>query len=302
MAINFLQSIDLNKNELQNASLHPLGANPGTPSTGQFYFNTGDDTIRVYNGSGWVTFSGGSVTLATSSVAGIVKLFSDTDQSVAANSVSTTAGRTYGVQLNASDQMVVNVPWTDTTGAVTSVDETTPGTSTGTPIVVNPTTGNVQVQSMAYAGTTNVGHVPAGGTASTFLRGDGTWVTPTDTQPLTTEQVQDIVGTQIVTNGTHDGISVTYDDGTDGGINFTNTKVVVPKLAATFRALERWRARPDSLIWPRARGTGEALRRAIAHPSQWPWSAGASANQLVDPDQTGVPRLFLETLGQKTTP
>ena len=69
MAINFLQSIDLNKNELQNASLHPLGANPGTPSTGQFYFNTGDDTIRVYNGSGWVTFSGGSVTLATSSVA-----------------------------------------------------------------------------------------------------------------------------------------------------------------------------------------------------------------------------------------
>ena len=65
-------------------------------------------------------------------------------------------------------------------GAVTDVDETAPGTSTGTPIVVNPTTGNVLVQSMAYDGTTNVGHVPTGGSASTFLRGDGTWASPSE--------------------------------------------------------------------------------------------------------------------------
>ena len=64
-------------------------------------------------------------------------------------------------------------------GSVNSVDETTSGTSTGTPIVVNPTTGSVLVQSMAYAGANNVGHVPTGGSATTFLRGDGTWVTPT---------------------------------------------------------------------------------------------------------------------------
>ena len=64
-------------------------------------------------------------------------------------------------------------------GSVNSVDETTSGTSTGTPIVVNPTTGSVLVQSMAYAGTNNVGHVPTGGSATTFLRGDGTWVVPT---------------------------------------------------------------------------------------------------------------------------
>jgi len=60
-------------------------------------------------------------------------------------------------------------------GAVIDVDETAPGTSTGVPIVVNPTTGNVLVQSMAYNGAANVGHVPSGGTASDFLRGDGTW-------------------------------------------------------------------------------------------------------------------------------
>ena len=66
---------------------------------------------------------------------------------------------------------------TDTVGAVLSVNETTPGTSTGTPIVVNPTTGNVLVKSMAYAGDTKVGHVPTGGgdDNTLSLRGDATW-------------------------------------------------------------------------------------------------------------------------------
>ena len=63
-------------------------------------------------------------------------------------------------------------------GGVNSVAGTTPGTSIGTPIVVDPTTGSVLVKSMAYNGTTNVGHVPTGGGATTFLRGDGTWVVP----------------------------------------------------------------------------------------------------------------------------
>jgi len=38
---------------------------------------------------------------------------------------------------------------------------------------------------MAYAGTTNVGHVPTGGGSSTFLRGDGTWVVPDNDQGVT---------------------------------------------------------------------------------------------------------------------
>jgi len=52
--------------------------------------------------------------VATSTTLGLVKLFSNTDNPTAANSVSSTAGRTYGVQLNSSNQMVVNVPWSDT--------------------------------------------------------------------------------------------------------------------------------------------------------------------------------------------
>jgi hypothetical protein len=51
---------------------------------------------------------------ATSTVRGGIELFSDTDQSIAANTVSATAGRTYGIQLNSAGQAVVNVPWSDT--------------------------------------------------------------------------------------------------------------------------------------------------------------------------------------------
>jgi hypothetical protein len=61
---------------------------------------------------------------ATATTLGGVEVFDATVQTVAANAVSSTAARTYGVQLNAADQMVVNVPWTDTAsgGTVTSVD------------------------------------------------------------------------------------------------------------------------------------------------------------------------------------
>ena len=68
-------------------------------------------------------------------------------------------------------------------GAVTSVDKASGATSTGDPITVagtgaGPFTGAITVASNAYGGSTNVGHVPAGGSPTTFLNGNGGWSTP----------------------------------------------------------------------------------------------------------------------------
>jgi len=67
----------------------------------------------------------------------------DGTNSVAANASSSTASRTYKVQVDSSDKLVVNVPWSDTTGAVTTVDESTANNRKG--IIVDPTTGDVKV-------------------------------------------------------------------------------------------------------------------------------------------------------------
>ena len=52
------------------------------------------------------------------------------------------------------------------------------GTSTGVPLTESITSRELTLTSMAYAGTTKVGYVPAGGGATTYLRGDGSWVVP----------------------------------------------------------------------------------------------------------------------------
>jgi len=85
--------------------------------------------------------------------------------------VNLTQGTGITLTQNSTTQITIDA-------AVVSVDEKAAGVSSGTPIIVDPTTGAVEVQSMAYAGQANVGHVPAGGSAGKYLDGDtGAWIT-----------------------------------------------------------------------------------------------------------------------------
>ena len=74
MAINFLNTVNLNKNSLDNARIQNLGSDPSTgdSSVGQIYFSTIADTLKQYvadkEGSGnpgWIEVGSDSVTAGT---------------------------------------------------------------------------------------------------------------------------------------------------------------------------------------------------------------------------------------------
>ena len=66
--MNFLTNLNLNKNEIQNAVIQPLGVAPSNPNEGQIYYNSNDKFIYRYNGTSWgpigVVYQQGSTTSA----------------------------------------------------------------------------------------------------------------------------------------------------------------------------------------------------------------------------------------------
>ena len=108
-----------------------------------------------------------SLPTGSSTVIGGTKLFSDVVQSVAANAVSTTASKSYGLQLNASGQLVVNVPWTDVdTNTFPTTYAWTAGTTAGPTGSITGTSSTISVGAVPSASATESGIVTTG--AQTF--------------------------------------------------------------------------------------------------------------------------------------
>ena len=108
----YLNHLNLNGNQLKNAKLE-ITDSP-TQAKGIIHYHDTSNSVRVYTGTGNSDFfTLGDNDIASTSDAGIVRLRYAVGSTPAANSQSTTAGRTYGVTKNASNQLIVNVPWTD---------------------------------------------------------------------------------------------------------------------------------------------------------------------------------------------
>lgn len=82
---------------------------------GELSQNNFTDTLKTKLDGIATSANNYTLPVATNAVTGGVRLGSNATSSVTPNSVTTTTGRTYRVQKNASHQLMVNVPWQNTT-------------------------------------------------------------------------------------------------------------------------------------------------------------------------------------------
>jgi len=94
--------------------LRLTGAGSSGATTDDIEF-AGSGTVSVARtNDSKITITGSAASAASATATGVLKLFSNTVQSVAANEVTTTNGRTYGLQVDGDGKGVINIPWTDT--------------------------------------------------------------------------------------------------------------------------------------------------------------------------------------------
>ena len=174
----YLSNIDLNKNQLQNAALHPVATTPATPVEGQVYFDTtvGDKMMYFYDGTGWVAMgSQGDIT-----------------------------GVTAGTYLNGggtSGDVEVNHDLTSRTDTTSSASPAAGGTFTAIDSVTSNSTGHItalNLKTVTLPADTNTTSLPVKNSAGTtqFTSTDVTGIRFTGTGSTT---VSFTAGTQLVT-------------------------------------------------------------------------------------------------------
>jgi hypothetical protein len=101
--MKFVNNLDLNKNELQNARVQNLAAAPSSPVTGQVYYDTAVNKLYVWDGSAWKDLTGATAPQLTGDVT--------TDGS--SNATSIASGVIVNADINASAAIALSKLATD---------------------------------------------------------------------------------------------------------------------------------------------------------------------------------------------
>ena len=244
MAISFVSSINLNKNELQNAVIQNLATAPGSPNEGQVYYDSsaGDKSIYFWDGTNWVDV-GGDV---RSVIAGAGLTSSGT------RDITLNVGQGVGIQVNTDDVQLKHLGletltdpgadriffWDDsaTTSAWLEVSTASGINITGTTLALasipNSSLTNSSVTYTAGAGLTGGGAVALGASATLNIgAGTGITVNADDVQlknagALTNNTVSkwDSTNGQFINSSiTDDGSTVTIGGNLD--VNGTTTTI-----------------------------------------------------------------------------
>ena len=157
MAINFLNNISLNKNQLEQARIENLAIDPASGVSGQIYFNTVSNVLKIYNGAIWKEVGGGVITVDTANSTFINLVDSGTAvDPILTASLSATGTASSSTFLRGDNTWAVT-PDTNTTYTLSAVDSP----SNYANIVL--TDSNSVIDSVTIHGVTNETTVDASG-------------------------------------------------------------------------------------------------------------------------------------------
>jgi hypothetical protein len=190
----YLSNIDLNKNQLQNAALHPVATAPATPAEGQVYFDTtaGDKMMYFWDGTAWVAMgSQGDITEIQTTTSAQLTI-TDGGGPIPSLAIVTSAVTNGGTALATGDQIYEFVTGFGY-GIVDSVDVN--GST-----FINVTDGGTAADPVFTVSLSATG-TPS---STTFLRGDNVWATVGDITAVT-------AGTYLNGGGTSGDVTVNHD-------------------------------------------------------------------------------------------
>ena len=240
MAIPILNHLDLRSvSELRNAILHKTTDSSASNVEGKIIYDTGENKIKFYDGSAWQTLGTSDATgdiegvtagdgLSGGGTSGTVSLAVNVDDSSIETNSDTLRVKASGITNAMLAGSIANAKLANSSVAYGGVTLSLGGTDATPPFDLSDATNystsllsgtitNAQLAgSIANAKLAN-SSITINGSAISL---GGSVTTPNDNTQLSDEQVQDIVGAQIATNGSHTGITATYNDGdADGAID-----------------------------------------------------------------------------------